>query len=112
MSSSGWFALELIGTYFHARHEPEPGCDECRRVYADLYKVATFILPKEHRKSRCEVAPFDGKLTFAPRHGLRKEVVLTIRVVHGDDYRQPIDECQNVCLMEMERKLKELGARG
>ena len=48
---------------------------------------------------------------MTPRHGFRPDVTLTIRIVHRDDYREPTDECENTCLVEMERNLTALGAR-
>jgi hypothetical protein len=104
------FDLELIGTHFQPQHPPSPGCPECRQVYDALHQIAEWILPKAERRSRYEIDAFDGKLAMSLRHGLREEITLTIRIVHRDDYRRPVDECENTCLAEMERNLSALGA--
>ena len=105
------FDLELVGTHFHPKHTPSPGCDECRKVYDALRRIADWILPKEERTSRYLIDAFEGKIAMTPRHGFRPDVTLTIRIVHRDEYRQPTDECENTCLVEMERNLTALGAR-
>lgn len=105
------FVIELVGTHFQPQHPPTPGCNECKEVYEALHRIADEITPKGERPSRSEIERFDGRLSISSRRGLHEEVTLTIRLVHGADYRQPVDECENACLQEMERNLARLGAR-
>lgn len=104
------YDLELVGTHFQPEHRPSPGCSECRRVYDALHRIADWIMPNEERRSRYVIDRFDGRIEMSPRHDMRQEVTLIIRIVHRDDYRQPTDECESTCLMEMERNLAALGA--
>ncbi len=105
------FDLELVGTHFKPLHPPSPGCPECQEVYEALHQIADFILPKAERMSRYTIDRFDGTLVSSPRRNFRQDVRLTIRIVHREDYRGPIDECESTCLAEMEASLSALGSR-
>lgn len=101
--------LEVNGAYSHPAHDPRPWCPECQEVYDDLWSIAQHVIPKgDARKCTCAIVPFDGKLSFSPRRGERKEITLTIRILTKDN---PGEELENPCLVEMERRLTELGAR-
>ena len=103
------FDLELTGTHFEPKHVPSPGCDECRAVYAALHRIAEFIRPKELRSTKYDIDVFTG--TLARRHPSdAPRVTLTIRLVHRDRYRDPVDDCEITCLNEMEESLAALGA--
>jgi hypothetical protein len=108
------YSLRLCGVNDHAGDErtghPVPGCRFCRKTYDDLRRVAEWILPKEARKSRYKIEPFDYAFHIAPkaRH-CREEIVVTIQITHRFDPLLPADECESLCLKEMRGKLKELG---
>lgn len=86
-----------------------PGCDECRAVYASLHRIAESVLPRELRPTKYEIDVFTG--TLAQRHASdAPRVTVTIRLVHRDRYREPVDDCEVTCLKEMEQSLAALGA--
>jgi hypothetical protein len=76
------FHLDLSGT--HADHEGgvSPGCHECQQVYDDLQPIATWILPNEERDSYYDIRPFDRSIYYAPTRKFRKEVILSIKILH------------------------------
>jgi hypothetical protein len=103
------FDLELTGTHFEPKHTPSPGCDECQVVYLALHRIAEFILPRELRPTKYDIDVFTG--TLAQRHPSdAPRVTVTIRLVHRDHYREPVDDCEVTCLSEMEQSLATLGA--
>lgn len=105
------FELELIGTHYQPEQSPLPGCPECVKVYNDLKRIAQWIMPKEKRDSRYEIRIFDSSIHYAPQRKFRKEIALTIKILHREGFDRPTDACEVECLKEMEKKLKELGAQ-
>ena len=103
------YRLELLGTHHEPQHTPDPGCDECVKVYSALERVARSILPKEERDSVCRVGIFDHALRFSPRRGFRKDVELAITIQHRTGLTDPVDECEIRCVREMEERLRMLG---
>ncbi|MCC6521164.1 MAG: hypothetical protein IT373_00750 [Polyangiaceae bacterium] len=104
------FAIELTGEHVDPRHQPEPGCDECGRVYAVLERIATFAMPREHRPTNYLVEPRRPALSYSPKRHGASEVTLTVRIVHREHYCEPVDACERQCRAEMSRRLVELGA--
>lgn len=104
------YALRLSGIN---RHEPGehsvPGCARCRQTYADLCRIARWILPPDDRASQYRIEPFDSSFHIAKARNHREEVVVTIQVLHRDQPDCPADECEMRCLKEMREKLKEFG---
>ncbi len=103
------FNLELYGTHDHGESSLEPGCPKCVRTFEDMKTIAESILPTGDRASQYEILPFDHALALDPGRGLRAEVVLKIKILHGQNYFAPVDECEEACLAEMKQRLKELG---
>ena len=108
------FELQLCGANCrcpgHDGCHPVPGCHVCRGTYEDLKEVAGWMLPSERRASRYEIQAFDHALHVAPRgRGMRSEVVLTVKILHRHEVNDPVDDCEELCLKEMRRKLAELG---
>lgn len=101
------FDLELYGTHDHGDTRLSPGCRRCSDTFADLRRVAEWILPKEQRPSQYEIVPFDQSLHAAA--GGRFEVMLPIRIEHRHGFFGPVDDCEERCLKEMQQKLAELG---
>jgi len=104
------FELELAGTHHEPKEPPKPGCAECVTVYNDLRRIGQWIIPKEDHLSRYEIGIFDSSIHYAAKRKFRKEVALTIKILHKDKFHDPTDECEVRCLNEMEQKLKALGA--
>ena len=110
------YSLRLCGVNRHDGFErgsgghPVPGCAICRDTYDDLRRVAEWILPKDVRKSRYKIEPFDYAFHIAHKaRGFREEIVVTIQILHRFNPNLPADECENLCLKEMCGKLKEFG---
>jgi hypothetical protein len=108
------YSLRLCGINRHdgdgSGGHPVPGCPICRDTYDDLRRVAGWILPKDVRKSRYKIEPFDYALHIAPKaRGYREEIVVTIQILHRFNPYFPADECESLCLKEMCGKLKEFG---
>lgn len=104
------FDLELYGTHDHGKTKLSPGCHLCRETFADLERIAQWILPKGERPSRYDIPPFDPSLHSSPKGNF--EVVLPIRIEHRENVFDPIDSCEERCLKEMLGRLAELGVQG
>ena len=104
------FQLDLMGTHYHPEQPPLPGCVECVKVYDDLKQIAQWIMPNEERDSVYEIKRFDISIHQAPLRKFRKDITLTIKILHREGFDRPTDACEVGCLKEMEKKLKELGA--
>ena len=110
------FELQLCGTNSHLAakgdHQIVPGCEYCLSTYTELREIAEWILPRDERPSRYEIAGFDRALHIAPpSRRSRSEVVLTIHILHRSDFNRDVDDCENRCLKEMRVKLSALGIR-
>lgn len=105
------FDLELEGTHEHPGSEVLPGCLHCQEVYRDLQRLAAWIMPTEERPTTYEVQPFDRAIHYAPKREMRSEVSLNIKIIHRHGFDQPVDDCEQMCLKEMRRKLAELGVK-
>jgi hypothetical protein len=103
------FALELEGTHEQPESEVQPGCPHCEEVFKDLQRIAEWIMPAEGRPTTYEIQPFDRAIRYSPKRKRRPEVSLTIKIIHRQGFDQPVDECEQMCLKEMRRKLAELG---
>ena len=104
------FQLELLGMAPHEDGHPEPKWTELCHTFADLERIAEWILPKEHRASFYEIEPYRSVIRATRKRKLREEVSLSIKILHRDHYEDPIDKCETRCLMEMTDRLKQIGA--
>lgn len=111
------FELQLCGVNSHAgssgdtRH-PVPGCPICLHTYNELRKIAEWVLPIDERPSRYEIQAFDHAWHLAPaKRSKRQEVVVTIVIMHREDFNRPVDDCERGCLKEMRQRLAQLGIR-
>jgi hypothetical protein len=101
------FDIDLCGTHDHGTTRLSPGCHLCTETYTDLRRLAEWILPKEQRPSQYEIPPFDQSLRASPSGPF--EVVVPIRIEHRHGFLDPVDDCEERCLKEMQGKLAELG---
>ncbi len=104
------FELDLMGTHYRPDHIPEPGCDECVKVYNVLKRIAQWIIPQEERDSCYEIGFFDASIHYASQRKFRKDVTLSIKILHREGFDRPTDAGEIRCLNEMEEKLEALGA--
>lgn len=87
-----------------------PSCQYCHRTYDDLRKVADWLIPQNRQGDHCEIQRLDGTWHIAQRQGqARKEIGVTINVLHRHDVKAPTDICQWRCLNDMLAKLDHLG---
>lgn len=110
LRSIGW-ELELCATHGQTAHPPTAGCRECPPVVDALERVARSILPSEHRSSRYEVHVRPGTIQYSHVHPGVAEMVAVITIEHKEGINEPIDACENLCLADMESKLRALGSR-
>ena len=103
------FELELFGTHDYGASRLTPGCDLCVHTFADLRRIAEWIIPREPHDSKYEIQPFDRALHESAKRKLRPEVALSIMIEHRHNFYEPVDDCETRCLHEMEQKLRELG---
>lgn len=104
------YELVLTGIHSLGEHPPRPGCDLCKEVYEDLKRIALWILPKEHRPSVYEIEPYRAVIRSTGKRKLRSEVSLSIKILHRHHFDAPIDACETRCLVEMEKRLKDIWA--
>lgn len=104
------FDLELHGTHDHGHTSLTPGCEHCQSTYRDLRSLAERVLPTEERPTGYDIEPFDNALHSEARGP--DEVVLVVRIHHRKSYFDPIDDCEERCLKEMEDRLRSFGAQG
>ena len=104
------FSLELYGTSEPGTEHVSPGCSHSRRLQAGLKEIADWILPREKRACIYEVEIDIQSLIYSRQRADRPDVRLTIQILHGDHWDQPIDECEELCLKDMDQALRELGA--
>jgi hypothetical protein len=103
------YELELAGTHEFGLSHPEPGCEHCQHVFFALRQIATYILPRQKRASMYEIGPFDQAIRYSGLHSNRPDIVLKLKILHRNGYDQPVDECEDRCLREVEQSLRELG---
>ncbi len=104
------FELRLFG-----RHRPDaranPGCHECLALHQRLRAIAAAAFPRDDRPSRYEIEPFDGAFHLRPEADWTNEVQLTVRIVHGNGYLRPLDECEKRCADEIQAALRRMGVQ-
>lgn len=105
------FELNLFGRHPTRGISASGGFSEGQAVYRKLREIALFALPNEVRPSRYEIDPYHASIYFRPENGLTPEVQLTIRVLHRQQYFDPIDACESRCANEITARLCALGAQ-
>lgn len=101
------FRLGLLGSHDRPSTRPIPGCPESWRVYTSLTELARWVLPGKEGEGDLEVVVDDAALVG---QGDRRDIMVTIRIARRG-FDQPIDARQEQCLVAMEKRLLELGAR-
>ncbi len=108
--SVGW-EIELRATHGKTAHPATAGCRECPPVVDALERVARFILPSEKRTSHYEIHLRPWAIQYSHVHPGVAEMTALITIEHDEGINEPIDACEDLCLADMESKLRELGAR-
>lgn len=104
------FSLELYGTPESGAKSVSPEYHHCPGVQSSLEQIARWILPREERQCMYEIRTEPQSLIYSRIRADRPDVRLTITILHRNNWDQPIDECEEYCLKEMERALHEVGA--
>jgi hypothetical protein len=104
------FDLELYGTPECGTEHIDPGCQHCLRVESALREIADWILPRVNPTCKFEVDSEGDSLSYTPVRENRPDVVVHISIFHRHEWDQPIDECEELCLKDIEQVLTELGA--
>lgn len=104
------YEVDLWGTHDHPVHPASPGCEECRPVRVALEQIARSVIPLSHRTIRFDIEPYDSSIHMSGRRSGRKDVLVSIQVVHREGVDTPVDDYQAICLKEIETKLTALGA--
>lgn len=104
------FSLELYGTPESGAKSVSPGYHHCPGVQSSLEQIARWILPREERQCVYEIRTEPQSLIYSRIRADRPDVRLTITIFHRNNWDQPIDECQEYCLKDMEQALHEVGA--
>jgi hypothetical protein len=104
------FSLELYGLPEPGAENVSPGCNHCRRVQSALKEIADWILPREDGRCLYEVQMEPQSLISSRVRADRPDVRVTVQILHRDNWDQPINECEECCLKDMERALQEVGA--
>jgi hypothetical protein len=104
------FDLELFGTPECGIEHVEPGCLHCLRVESALRQIADWILPRVNPTCKFDVDSEGDSLSYTPVRANRPDVVVHINIFHRHQWDQPIDECEERCLKDIEEVLTEHGA--
>ena len=104
------FELHLFGRHGADVHA-SPGCLECHTLHQRLRAIAAAAFPREQRPTRYEIEPFDASFHLRPEAQWTPEVQLTVRIVHGEGYLRPLDDCEKRCAEEIQSALRRLGVQ-
>jgi hypothetical protein len=86
-----------------ARDEPDPS------QFEQLKELAASVLTGDQSTTDFEILPFDNSVHESPRRGFRPEVVLGVQILHKHGSEQPVDDCEQQCLRDLEHRLRKLG---
>ena len=104
------FDLQLFGTPECGTEHISPGCQHCQRVETALQEIADWIMQRESPSCTHIVSPDGASLSYAPVRANRPDVVVRVFMAHRHEWDNPIDECEERCLKDIEQALTELGA--
>ncbi len=102
-------SVALVGTDADDRI---PGDDSVEPTAFDkLFKMAEWLTSGENPGVRFEIRRHDNIVFYLPDdlRTNRKEYVVVIRVLHGDQFDLPLNEQQIQTVKKMETRLKDLG---
>jgi hypothetical protein len=74
-----------------------------------LKQIAMSVLPHDEGEAEFDVLPFDNSIHESARRNFRPEIILAVRILHKHGYGQPVDNCEERCLRQIEGTLSQLG---
>ncbi|MEW6144165.1 MAG: hypothetical protein AB1598_04000 [Thermodesulfobacteriota bacterium] len=103
-------SLALVGTTADSGIAGEE--EGAPSVYDRLYELARWLTSSEVPDVRFEIRRHDNIVFYLPDDlkTKRKDYVVVIRILHGDQFNQPLDQKQMQVLGEFENKLKGIGS--
>ena len=102
------FAVHLVGTRDEFSDE-----SEASEISKNLHRIATWIMPKENSNVRIEIRHHDSVFFYLPgddRDETRKNLVVSLQVLHQKGFHRPIDQYQIESVKEMEKMLTSIGS--
>jgi hypothetical protein len=98
-------ALVLVGTDSTEK--------ERATVLEELFQLAESLIPEETPNVRIEVRKRESEVFYLPggNEPERKNYVVSIRILHDEEFERPDYEYQTSLLRELEEKLKGIGCR-
>ncbi len=102
------FVLYLVGTRDEVSNERKTAV-----IFKNLDRIAQWIMPKENPEVRFEIRQHDSVFFYLPgddRDENRRNLVVSLRVLHHEGFHRPIDKYQIEAIKEMEQKLKNIGS--
>ena len=103
-------ALALVGTDAESGITGDTGGEPT--VYDKLYELARWLTAGNEQDVRFEIRRHDNIVFFLPDDlkTKRKDYVVVIRILHGDQFNLPLDKSQLDVLGGLEKKLKDIGS--
>ncbi|MGB7291069.1 MAG: hypothetical protein WBD99_02720 [Thermodesulfobacteriota bacterium] len=102
------FVLHLVGTRDEVSDESKTS-----EIFKNLDRIAQWIMPKENPEVRFEIRQHDSVFFYLPgddRDENRKNLVVSLRLLHHKGFHRPIDKYQIEAIKEMEKRLKNIGS--
>lgn len=102
------FVLHLVGTRDEFSDE-----SKASEISKNLHRMATWIMPKENPNVRIEIRHHDSVFFYLPgddRDEDRKNLVVSLQVLHHGGFHRPIDKYQIETVKEMEKRLTSIGS--
>ena len=102
------FVLALVGT-----RQKVSDKGKTSEIFDSLDRVAQWIMPKENPEVRFETKRHNSIFFYIPgddRDEDRRNVVVSLWVLHREGFHRPIDKHQTEAVKEMEKRLKSIGS--
>jgi len=103
-----------LSLYARVPSEIPPSAERREAVLATwdrLRGIADALVEQEPEGTDIEVEAYDAEERFRRENGFRPEVTLYARIVHEDDYFEPVAAGERKSLRPLEERLKEIGLR-
>ena len=103
------FELELLGAHSSDSYHFDPACPKCERVRASLLAIAGDIVARSGNSVKYEIVAHLQSVKYVLRRGHRPFLTVSIRILHKQEFDQPIDAYEMSALQQIKGHLEELG---